>query len=163
MKSIIIAIVALLILGGGGYYYMNMQSPATEPVGETMEEMETMMEGMDEMMEHEGEMMMEHEGEETLVTPTGKIIDISYSDKGFEPATFDATLGDTLKFTNKSTKEFWPATGPHENHGSGGFAEFDSKNGIASGASYEIVMSKAGAWEFHNHFNETHEGTVTVK
>lgn len=163
MKGIIIAVIALLVLGGGGYYYMTTQTPSTEPEGETMEDMDAMMEGMEGMMDHEGEMMMEHEGEEAAVTPTGKIIDITYSDKGFSPATFDAALGDTLKFTNNSTKDFWPASGPHENHASGGFAEFDAKDGIKSGGTYEIMMSKAGAWEFHNHFNEDHEGTVTVK
>lgn len=86
---------------------------------------------------------------------------VVYTDEGFSPATMNIALGTKVTFENKSSKAFWPASGPHPEHTN--YPEFDAKKSIPSGESYSFVFEKAGAWGFHNHLDSKKFGKITVE
>lgn len=86
---------------------------------------------------------------------------VVYTDEGFSPATMNIALGTKVMFENKSSKAFWPASGPHPEHTN--YPEFDAKKSISSGESYSFVFENAGAWEFHDHLDSKKFGKITVE
>lgn len=86
---------------------------------------------------------------------------VVYTDEGFSPATMNIALGTKVTFENKSSKAFWPASGPHPEHTN--YPEFDPKKAIPSGESYNFVFEKAGEWGFHDHLNSKKFGKITVE
>ncbi|MBP6979753.1 cupredoxin domain-containing protein [Candidatus Curtissbacteria bacterium] len=86
---------------------------------------------------------------------------VVYTDEGFSPATMNIALGTKVMFENKSSKAFWPASGPHPEHTN--YPEFDPKKSIPSGESYSFVFEKAGAWGFHDHLDSKKFGKITVE
>lgn len=86
---------------------------------------------------------------------------VVYTDEGFSPATVNIAKGTKVMFENKSSKAFWPASGPHPEHTN--YPEFDAKKSIPSGESYSFVFEKSGAWGFHDHLDSKKFGKITVE
>ena len=99
---------------------------------------------------------------------------VSYTDSGFSPATITVKKGTAILFSNKSGKDFWPASAIHPTHtaypGSSvtkcGTADaskiFDACVGIKSGSTWSFVFNEVGSWKHHNHLKSSHFGTVIV-
>ncbi|HEX3099900.1 MAG TPA: cupredoxin domain-containing protein [Patescibacteria group bacterium] len=98
------------------------------------------------------------------VAPDGNdvaVVEIDYDGKAFSPSTVTIKSGDVVVFKNNSTTSFWPASGPHPTHTL--YPEFDPKQAIAAGQSWQFKFTKVGTWPFHNHLNPSATGTIIVK
>lgn len=100
---------------------------------------------------------------------------VSYTDSGFVPQTFIVKQGDTVIFVNQSSAPTWPASAMHPTHtvypGSGiqkcGTSEkagiFDACKGISQGQEWPFQFNEKGSWQYHDHLNASHYGTIVVK
>jgi plastocyanin len=157
MKSIILIVVALLVLGGGGYYYMtNMTASQSTPDVE-MEKMDAAMEEMDHEMEEE-EMTADAN---YTVTDAPSVAEFVYTKDGYSPKTVTIKAGETISFINKSEIETQPSFGEHMNHAA--YPDKKVHPSLKMGESDKITFPEAGTFEFHNHHNEDHKGTVVVE
>ena len=87
---------------------------------------------------------------------------ISYTDDGFVPANAGPIrVGDTVLFTNDSSRELWVASDVHPTHEEN--PEFDQNSAIVPGESWEYTFSKTGEWSYHNHEHESDTGIITVE
>jgi plastocyanin len=90
----------------------------------------------------------------------GQVFEISYNGVAFAPANLSIKAGDTVVFKNNSTKSFWPASAPHPQHTN--YPEFDARQGIAPGQTFQFKFLKVGSWGFHDHLSPTAFGKITV-
>jgi plastocyanin len=79
---------------------------------------------------------------------------------GFEPQAVQVSQGDTVIFKNTDVEGRWPASNIHPTHEI--YPEFDPKNSIAPGQSWQFTFEKTGNWKYHDHLKPTLSGTVTV-
>ena len=86
---------------------------------------------------------------------------VTISAAGFSPASLAIKAGTTVTFLNNDTVPHWPASNPHPTHT--GLVGFDSKAGVAPGASYSYTFEAAGSFGFHDHLNPGMTGTVVVE
>lgn len=111
------------------------------------------------------------------VGATGQSQIITYSDKGFSPATVTIAEGTTVTWNNTSARPMWVASGNHPSHtvydgtstnehcvsGAATSASvFDECAAIPSGGTYSFTFTKAGSWSYHNHAHASDMGTVVV-
>lgn len=94
-------------------------------------------------------------------TTSPKTYDISYTNSCYSPANATVKKGDTVKFTNNSTKGMWPASNNHPSHTI--YSEFDAKGSISSGGTYSFTFTKIGSWGYHDHLKPSCSGTITVQ
>lgn len=96
----------------------------------------------------------------SATTETAKTVTIEYRDAGFSPANVTINKGDTVRFLNKSSNAFWPASGPHPTHTA--LPAFDAKQNVAVDGNYDYTFNDEGEWGYHNHLKATAFGKVTV-
>lgn len=101
---------------------------------------------------------------------------VTYTDDGFSPASITVQVGDTVRFTNNSAGGMWVAVDEHPTHteydgtstrehcadGVPTSDVFDQCTRNQSGESWDYRFMKAGTFEYHNHAQASHGGTVTV-
>ena len=78
----------------------------------------------------------------------------------YEPTDFEIKKGATVKFVNEADGLRWPASDLHPSHLV--FSEFDPKEPVAKGASWEFKFEKAGEWGYHDHLAPYITGTIKV-
>jgi len=66
---------------------------------------------------------------------------VKFTDNGFEPSTLTVSSGDTVKFENKSSDDFWPASNVHPTHLL--YPGFDAKKPVLPGDSYSFTFTIA--------------------
>jgi plastocyanin len=95
---------------------------------------------------------------------------ISYTGRGFEPATLTIKKGETIRFTNNSAGGLWVAatgtSGKIYPSGTGnecGQSAFDSCKVMKSGEFWEFTFTTVGTWGYKNNADTKMTGTVTVK
>lgn len=110
---------------------------------------------------------------ETVNSAQMQIIEMSSS--GFSPKELTIKTGDTVKFTNVGTQNYWPASAFHPMHtvypGSSitkcNTAEastiFDACRAYGPGETYSFVFTEIGSWKYHDHRNPSASGTIIVK
>lgn len=96
-------------------------------------------------------------GTQTVV----KTYDISYTNSCYSPANVTIKKNDTVRFTNNSTKNMWPASDNHPSHTL--YSEFDANSSIAPGGKYSFTYTKTGSWGYHDHLKPSCTGTITVQ
>ncbi|MDO8610218.1 MAG: cupredoxin domain-containing protein [bacterium] len=89
------------------------------------------------------------------------IVNINYTDLGYDPKTLSISVGQTVKFTNDSSVDVWTASDPHPIHTN--FSEFDQKSAGGNGTTYQFTFNKAGSYQYHNHRNPNHKGVIIVQ
>lgn len=111
----------------------------------------------------------------TTTTTTTKNVTITYGPNGFSPANVTVAPGTTVTWVNNGSGRMWVASDVHPTH-----TEFDGTstsqhcaNGAptsgsvfdecSAGSSFSFTFTKAGTWEYHNHAQASHQGTVTVR
>lgn len=100
---------------------------------------------------------------------------VDYTDSGFEPQTVTIAIGDTVRFVNQSSGGMWVASDNHPTHreypGSDisscdDSAErdliFDQCESAPAGNFWEYTFFEEGSWDYHNHADSSHGGTVVV-
>jgi len=100
---------------------------------------------------------------------------ISYTNSGYTPSSLKVKVGSSVSFQNNSNSSMWTATSPHPQHtsypgssiskcnGAEKATIFDACSGVASGGNWSFTFDKAGTWEYHNHLNPSHIGTIVVE
>jgi len=157
---------------------MEVPAPGTNP--DDVQEM-VVEEGEGTMVEEgegEGMMVEEGEGEGMMMEdegPSSSVVRISYTDAGYVPSTITIQRGDTVQFTNESSRKNWPASIVHPTHtvypgsglqkcsGSEASTIFDACAAHDAGQIYEFTFNEVGEWGFHNHVRSPHFGRITVK
>ncbi|MBL8031412.1 MAG: hypothetical protein JNK33_03760 [Candidatus Doudnabacteria bacterium] len=99
-------------------------------------------------------------GEEDIEGSDVQVFDISYDGTNFTPNTLSIKNGDVVIFKNKSKVAFWPASDPHPTHTD--YPEFDAKQPVLAGKSYQFKFTRTGTWKFHDHSNVSAKGSVVV-
>jgi plastocyanin len=85
---------------------------------------------------------------------------ITYSDSGFGSGTVTVKAGDTVAVKNTSSSELSFNSDPHPAHTD----DPDLNVGvIASGATKTFTVQQTGTYGFHNHFNPSDKGKITVE
>lgn len=84
---------------------------------------------------------------------------ITYTSKGFEPNNITVKSGDKIKIVNDSGNQLEFSSDPHPTHTNN--PELNAGD-TANGQSTTITLTKAGKWGFHNHYNQSDHGFVTV-
>jgi plastocyanin len=89
-----------------------------------------------------------------------EIIVVTLTENGFEPNAINITEGDTVRFTSTLDRPFWPASNAHPSHGI--FPEFDPKEPITSGDSWDFTFEQLGSWKYHDHLSSEFTGVINV-
>ncbi len=94
---------------------------------------------------------------------------ISYTDRGFQPSSATIKAGDTVRFTNNSSRTLWIASAPSESHGiypgtsdCGGSA-LDTCKALNPGDFWEFTFSQSGTWEYQNNLNKSDTAVMRVQ
>lgn len=92
-------------------------------------------------------------------TPT--LHSIFLTEEGFVPKEIVVRQGDTVRFSARVERPFWPASDLHPGHWL--YAAFDPKRPLLPGEEWDFVFEKEGNWRFHDHLDSTTGGTVFVR
>jgi len=100
---------------------------------------------------------------------------VTYTDSGYSPNTLTIKKGETVTFTNQSSRSMWPASAMHPTHtvysgtsldehcpDTAGTA-FDACKGYLPGESWSFTFNKTGTWKYHDHLNPSDRGTIVVE
>ena len=82
--------------------------------------------------------------------PTTSALTVTFTSKGFSPASLTVKKGQTVKFINNSAGNMWVAANPFPS--SSEYPAFNEKAGVASGSSWSFTFDKVGTWYYHNHY-----------
>ena len=86
--------------------------------------------------------------------------DITVTNKGFEPQTITIKKGQRIVWTNKSGTEVNVSSDVHPTHLLFPFLNLGNFN---DGSSVSVVFEKSGKYTYHNHFDTSQTGTITVE
>lgn len=78
----------------------------------------------------------------------------------FEPNNITIQKNTKIIFKNEDSVDRWPASAIHPTHGI--YPEFDPKQNIKPGDSWEFVFDKVGSWKYHDHLIPSIRGEITV-
>jgi plastocyanin len=94
---------------------------------------------------------------------------VSYTDRGFEPMSATIKAGDTVRFTNNSSRALWIASAPTGSSGiypgmsdCGGTA-LDTCKALKPGDFWEFTFTQSGTWWYQNNLNKNDTAIVRVK
>lgn len=97
---------------------------------------------------------------------------VRYTPNGFSPATMTVPLGTTVTFIDETGAGMWVGSDEHPSHtgydgtsrsehcAAGATPSFDQ---CARSSSYEFTFAKAGTFDYHNHVNAQHHGSIVVE
>ncbi len=137
MKKTILWIVVIVIIALGGYYFMNMRN--TDTVGTDI---------------------VPDINQATEIPTAG--IQVMYTDTGFEPGALTIKAGQKIEFMNHtSSKDLHVGFGEHLDHSE--YPDQIAHPLIKPGGGDIVTFPTAGSFEYHNHFEEGHTGTVAVE
>lgn len=94
-------------------------------------------------------------------TTSPKTYGISYTNSCYSSSNVTIKKGDTVKFTNSSSRDMWPASDNHPSHTI--YSEFDANSSIDPGGTYSFTFNKTGSWGYHDHLKPSCSGTITVQ
>ena len=87
---------------------------------------------------------------------------VSYGDDGFSPAALTVAAGDTVRFTNNSTKDVWIASVNYPGQSSCGGSSFDTCLVLKSGEFWEFTFDEVGSWTYKNNADTQYKASITV-
>lgn len=92
---------------------------------------------------------------------------VSYTDRGFEPSEVTIQQGETIRWTNNSSKDLWIASDggalyPREANDCGS-SGFDSCKALKPGDFWEFTFDTKGSWVYLNNLQKETTGVVHVK
>lgn len=93
-------------------------------------------------------------------TNTNAAATITYDGSSFEPNNITIKKGQTIKIVNQSSSaQLSFASDPHPTHTNEPELNIGS---IDPGVSADVTVTKVGTWGYHNHFNPSQAGKITV-
>lgn len=93
-------------------------------------------------------------------TAVPSVATITYASSGFSPSTVTVKKGDTITIKNDSSDDIQFDSNPHPLHTDNTELNVGA---VASGKSTTVTLNKVGTWGYHNHFNTSQKGTITVQ
>ncbi|MBX9765213.1 hypothetical protein K2X83_01070 [Patescibacteria group bacterium] len=96
-----------------------------------------------------------------VLNNTVKEFTVTKTERGFVPSKIVINTGDTIIFTSKEEKPFWPASDSHPTHGV--YPQFDSTHAISPGESWSFRFDTPGVWGFHDHLDSRFTGRIIVR
>ncbi|MBI3634105.1 MAG: cupredoxin domain-containing protein [Candidatus Yonathbacteria bacterium] len=85
---------------------------------------------------------------------------VSYTDRGFVPATLEIKTGKSVHFVNNSNKAMsLTTTEPNSQI----YGEFNQGKTVGKGGSYDFTFLQSGVWSYVNRNNQVDKGVVIVK
>lgn len=85
---------------------------------------------------------------------------VSYTDRGFIPATLEIKTGKSVHFVNNSNKAMsLTTTEPNSQI----YGEFNQGKTVGKGGVYDFTFLNAGSWSYMNRNNQGDRGVVMVK
>jgi plastocyanin len=94
------------------------------------------------------------------ITPAPSALTVTFTNKGFSPASLTIKKGQTVKFVNNSDSKMWVAANPFPS--SSEYPAFNEKTGAASGSSWSFTFDKTGVWFYHNHYSPAQGAKIVV-
>lgn len=94
---------------------------------------------------------------------------VSYTDRGFEPSTATIRVGESVRFTNNSSRELWIASSGEKvavyprSAESCGSSELDSCEPFSPQDFWEFTFSRGGTFEVVNNLDKSTSGFITVE
>lgn len=86
---------------------------------------------------------------------------ISYTSEGYSPQDITINTGDTVRFENNSSTNFWPASNNHPVHND--YSEFDPRSPVGPGDSYSFTFERGGEWGYHDHLRPSFGGVISAQ
>lgn len=86
--------------------------------------------------------------------------DVTVTANGFEPKDITIKAGDKVTWTNESSAKVTINSAVHPTHLLWPFLNLGS---FENGQVVSVVFEKIGTYKYHNHFNASQVGTVTVE
>lgn len=96
---------------------------------------------------------------EKFVTVSGTAV-IKMGDDSYSPQNIQIKKGSKVQFVNSASSLRWPASDLHPSHLI--FPEFDPKEPIGIGSTWEYTFDKVGSWGYHDHLAPYITGTIRV-
>ncbi|MBI2048183.1 MAG: hypothetical protein HYT27_03510 [Parcubacteria group bacterium] len=161
-NKIILGIVLLLAVVVGGLFFFNKNAAA--PVVE-----------LEEGTLQDNSLAVPAPGFENIVDEMmvveNPVSTVTYTENGFAPLSVEIKKGEAVIFKNESGASLWVASAIHPTHslypqkspsdclGS----SFDACAVTAPGSSWNFTFTEVGSWNYHNHIQANHRGTIVVK
>lgn len=141
-NKIIVAVVAVIVIAVAIWLVstMNKKSPETTPTDSSQSQ------------------KPENSNQASEESDVGAVV--VYNKDGFSPGTFTVKSGQKVKILNETDSTIEFASDPHPTHTTN--PEMNSED-IAPGQIKEVTVTRKGEWGFHNHYNPTKRGTMTVE
>lgn len=99
-------------------------------------------------------------GESTMSThEADQNVTITYTDKGFLPASYMIKTGGTVTVINQSSRDLEFSSNNHPAHTDEAELNMDT---LAPGKSGTFTVTKVGTWGFHNHLTPDDTGSLMV-
>ncbi len=92
--------------------------------------------------------------------PQEEIVTVNLEDEGFTPKEITVKTGTRVIWINKSAKAGTVSSDDHPTHR---LYPFLNLGEFAPDSSVQVVFDNAGTYTYHNHYNATSTGTVTVE
>ncbi len=110
---------------------------------------------------------------DALATNPETIVEVRYTDRGFNPAKLTIDAGTTVFFINSSNKAFWPAHNPHidsqtlaENGTSLPQKEaekFNAGTAVVTGGKYQFTFNQPGTLYYYDTLATTSKAVIVIK
>ena len=94
------------------------------------------------------------------LSPSQNINLVELRESGFYPDPIQIRKDEEVRFVNKTSEPFWPASDPHPSHTI--YQGFDSKMPIAPNESWSFKFEKEGTFKYHDHLSPFDRGTILV-
>ncbi len=94
---------------------------------------------------------------------------VSYTDRGFEPLRASIKTGDTVRFTNNSSRTLWIAASPigdtkiYPGSSDCGASALDTCKALKPLEFWEFTFSQSGTWGYQNNLSKDDVATIQVK
>ena len=94
---------------------------------------------------------------------------VSYTDRGFEPLQATIKTGDTVRFTNNSSRTLWIAASPvgdtkiYPGSSDCGASALDTCKALKPLEFWEFTFTQNGTWGYQNNLNKDDVATIRVK
>ena len=98
--------------------------------------------------------------QESVVTPNNPIVTVTLTDLGFTPKDTTVKIGTRIIWINKSGKAATVSSNDHPTHR---LYPFLNLGEFARGSSLQAVVGETGKYSYHDHYNASQTGTVTVE
>jgi plastocyanin len=93
-------------------------------------------------------------------TQTTSGLTVTFTDKGFSPASLTVKKGQTVTFVNNSSGKLWVAANPFPT--SSEYPAFNEKSGISNGDSWGFTFNQTGTWFYHDHYSPALGAKIVV-